>query len=262
MKKLAFVLLFTFAAQAQKAVDVRVEQIADRRTSSGTFSSLTLSLEMPTVMSSTVAASRVLVSAATDDAGNSLLPDAEREVQFAENMRAEMLPRGAKDGPVSVSLELKNPPRTATMIRDARGEIELFMPSKDANSIAELTKFMPASGKAVSHKALKANGVEITFLTAAQIDAENAKREDWAKIQPQEGEIVVRIKDPNKRVYDWRYINAAGEPKRVSVNDSDGIGVISSWSEKMQPDGKLRVTMKSAKNTVKYPFALKDVPLP
>jgi hypothetical protein len=260
MKKLLLVLLISFAAQAQKAAEVKLDQIADRR-SSGSFASLTLSLEMPSVMSSTVAASRVLVTAATDDAGNDLLPADDREVQFAENMRSAMLPKGAGDAPVTVSLELKNPARTAKLLREAKGEIELLMPSKDPNSVAELTKYLPGSGKPISNKALKANGVELTFLTAAQLEAENAKRE-YGKIELQESDVAVRLKDPNKRIHDVRYIDAAGEAKRVSTSDYEGITVISTWSGKPQADWKLRILMKSPKNVVKYPFALKDVPLP
>lgn len=262
MKKLAIVLLVTLAAQAQKVAEVRVDQISDRRTSSGSFASMTLSLQMPTVMSSTVAASRVVVTSATDDAGNNLLPDSSQEPSFQENLRGEMLPKGAPDAPVSVSLELKNPPRTATLLREAKGEIELFMPSKDPNSVAELSKFLPGSGKAQSSKALKANGVEITFLTPAQVEAENQKREEYARINLQENEVAVRIKDPNKRIHDLRYVDGNGELKRLSLNESDGVGVLSTWSGKPEPNWKLRVMMKSPKNTVKYAFALKDVQLP
>ena len=166
-------------------------------------------------------------------------------------MRAEMLPPGAEDRPVSVSLMLKNPVRSATKLREARGEIELYMPAKDPNSTADITKFLPASGKPLTHKALKANGVEIMFLNAALLDAENKRREEYARISLDEGDFAVRIKDPNKRIHSIAYVDAAGAVQRVSTRDDDGVTILSTWIGKPQPDWKLRVSMKTAKNVVR-----------
>jgi hypothetical protein len=259
MKKIMLVLLAATLAQAQKPVDVRIQQVNDRRTA-GSFAQLTVALELPSVKSSTVAASRVLVRTATDDAGNDLVDHQAEELPLEPNLRAEM--PGAEDGPVSVSLVLKNPSRTATKLREARGEIELFMPGKDPNSTAEMTKFLPASGKPLAHKALKANGVEIAFLNAAQLDAENKRREEYARLSLDESDLAVRIKDPNKRIHSLTYVDGSGAPQRVSTRDDAGVIILSTWSGKPQPDWKLRVSMKTPKNVVRYPFALTDVTLP
>ena len=255
MKKLLPVLLFiTLAAQAQKPADVKVHQVNDRRNAGSSFAELTIIMELPAVQASTVAASRVLVSTATDDSGADLVARGAEEPMLYPNMREE--------GAATVSLTLKNPARTSTKLREARGEIELYMPSKDPNSTAEVAKFLPASGKPLAHKALKANGVEITFVSAAQLDAENKKREEYARLQLDDSEMAIRIKDPNNRIHELGYVDSKGELQRVSTRGDEGITIISTWTGKPQPDWKLRVQMKTAKNVVRMPFALTDVPLP
>ena len=285
MKKALAALLFALPLFAQKAVETNIQQISDRRTS-GSFKQLHIVLELPKIKSSEVAASRVLVSEAVDDAGQSLVDTERGQPELETNHMATMMSGEESTRPVTVSMTLASPARTSTKLKAVRGEIELFMPSKDANSIADIPKFMSLTGKALSHKALKANGVEITLLSAAQIEAEKkklaeAKRKESAQsgwegpdleglvksffeslFQVQESELLARVKDPNKRIQEIAYIDAAGETKRVMMRDDEGLTVLSSWSEKPAPDWKLRVSMKTPKNLVRHSFALSDVALP
>jgi hypothetical protein len=286
-KAIALLLLSASAALAQKPVDVTVQQVNDRRTN-GSFSQLMLSLQLPKVPSSQVAASRVLVKTAVDDTGQSLLDPEMREPDLETNLRPSMAPDSEKDTPVSISLTLKNPSRKATKIGQVRGEIELFMPSKDPNSIAEVPKFASFSGKPLTHKALKANGVEIALVSPAQIEAEKkrigeAKRKEYKESGWEDGEdlenmvkssleytlrfepsdVPVRIKDPNHRIQQIAYVDAAGEVKQVMLRDGEqGISTLSTWGDAPQPDWKLRVSLKTPKNLVRYPFALENVALP
>ncbi|HKR62623.1 MAG TPA: hypothetical protein VJZ00_02735 [Thermoanaerobaculia bacterium] len=278
MKKLIFVLLLATPLLAQ----VTVTQVNDRRTSGKFFAHLTLSLELAKVKSADVAASRVLVTTATDNAGNSLI-DAEAQAPSLEpNSR---MSDAEPTTPATVSLELKNPERKATSLKEVRGDIELYMPSKDPNSVADVAKFLSFSGKTLTHKALKANGVEIALISPAQIDAEkkrigDVKRKeakdagyDDADIESvvksylestlnlDEGEVLVRIKDPNKRIQSLNFV-AGTEAKHVSMSEEEGFVKLSSWGDKPQPDWGLRVSMTTPKNLVKQPFTLKDVPLP
>jgi hypothetical protein len=253
MKKIFPILLIAVTAAAQKPADVRISQVNDRR-SSGSFAQLTLLLELPAMTAASVAASRVLVTAAKDDAGTDLMDAEQQEPMLEENFR--------KEGVATVSLNLKSPARSASKVVEAKGEIELFMPGKDPNSTAELTKFLPGNGKPVTNKALKANGVEITFMTAAQLDADNAKREEWQRITLEENDLAVRIKDPQKRIQGLTYIDSKGEEQRLNDRDAEGVTIFSNWAGKPGPDWKLRVNMKTAKNTLRMPFVVRDVALP
>jgi hypothetical protein len=269
---------------AQKPAEVTIKQVNDRRTSGTFFAELTISLELPKVRAMDVAAARVLVASAVDNAGNSLVDD---KAEQQELMLTPRMGMGNEDSavPASVSVKLKNPDRKATSVKEVKGEIELYMPSKDPNSIAEIPKFLSFSGKPLAHKALKANGVEITLVTPAQLEAEkkrlgDAKRKEAKEsgyegedldnvvkyyleslFTVEEGDVLVRLKDPNKRIQDVRYL-AAGEEKTVSLRDEQGFVLLSSWGDKPQPDWGLRIAMTTPKNLVRQAFSLTNVPLP
>jgi hypothetical protein len=274
-------------AQKPAPVDVTVQQVNDRRTS-GSFSQLSITLELPKVKAGDMAASRVLIAAASDDTGRSLADPQQSEPQLEPNMRRpDAAGAETKPSPATVSVTLLNPDRKATKVKEVRGEIELYMPGKDANSVAEIPKFLSLSGKPLPHKALKANAVEIAILNAAQLEAErkrilDAKRKEYkasgwedgedlenmlrsqteSLLALEESDLLVRIKDPNHRIQNIVYVDAAGETKNISTRNDEGLTYFSTWGEKPQPDWKLRVSMKTPKNTVRYAFALKDVPLP
>lgn len=290
MKKILIVLslLATLSAAAQpKPVDVVVQHINDRR-SGGSFSELTIAMQLQGVQSSQVAASRVLVSAAVDDTGTSLLDTEKGEPGLEVNARASMLDEREIESPVTVALTLKNPSRKATKVKEVRGEVELFMPAKDPNSVAEVSKFLSFSGKAIDHKALKSNGVEILLLSKADIETERKKiadahRKEYKEAGYEDGEdlentiksmmeytlnveendVPVRIKDPQNRVQELEYVDSTGEVQRVHIRDlHEDIGAITTWGDPPGSDWKLRVKMKTSKNLVRHAFVLKDVALP
>lgn len=289
MKKTVLFLLLSSALPgfAQKPGDVVVQQVNDRRTS-GSFAELTITMEVPKVMSSQVAASRVLVTAATDDTGGTLI-DAQKEAPKLESNSRGMMGGGKeKDEPVTVSLSLRNPSRKATKVKEVRGDIEFFMPSRDSNSVAEVPKFLSMSGKSLTHKALKNNGVEIQLLSKAQIDAErkkiaDAKRKEYKDagyedgedldnlvkssmeytLNPEPSDVPVRVKDPKGAIQELEFVDSKGEVKHVSLNSlHEDIQSVSSWGEAPGADWTLRVKMRTAKNIVRQPFVLTDVSLP
>ena len=292
MRTIVSLALALFAAPAiaqPKAtpVEVNIKQVADRRTS-GSFSHLTISLDLPKISSRDVEASRVLVAAATDDSGRNLLDPEASEPQLEPNFRGSLTGRDDKiPPPATINVTLKNPDRKAKTVKEIRGEIELYMPGKDPNSVAEIAKFLSSSGKPLAHKALKANGIEIALVSPAQLTAErkrlgDAKRKEYADagwppgedldnmvksyteslLTVDDSDLLVRIKDPNQRIQDITYIDAAGETKRISTRTDEGFTYLTTWGEKPQADWKLKVSMRTAKNIVRHSFALKDVALP
>jgi hypothetical protein len=271
--------LIAITLAAASLVDVAVQRVNDRRTS-GSFSQLDIVIEVSKIKAADVTASRVIVAAAADETGRDLV-DPERQTYLDPNFRVG----GDAADPVTVSVTLKNPARNATKVEEVRGEIELYMPSKDSNSVAEVAKFLSFSGKPLAHKALKANGVEIALVSPAQLAAEkkklgDAKRKEYADLG-YEGEtldsvvssyteslldldatqVLLRVKDPNKRIQEVVFVDSAGEIKRGSMRDEEGFAILSTWEEP-KPDWKLRISMLTNKNLVKHAFVLKDVPLP
>jgi hypothetical protein len=285
----AFIILISDALLAQpKAtpIQVDVQQVNDRR-SNGHFSNLTIAIELPKIRSIDVAASRVLLTSATDDSGASLLDAEAGEPSLEQNARGMLDDKESQKAPLGVRVMLKNPERKATMLKEVRGEIELYMPARDPNSVAEVPKFLSFSGKPVRHKALKANGVDIALVSPKQLDAERKRFGDAKRVEAKESgwedgedldalvkgyvdslwtvdesDVLVRIKDPNHRIQDISYVNAAGETKRISTREDEGLTYFSTWGEKPQADWKLRVSMKTAKNVLRHSFTLTNVPLP
>jgi hypothetical protein len=283
MKKLLAIALFALPLFAQPKLDVNVKQVNDRRTK-GSFSQLTITVELPKLKNAEVAASRVLVSSAVDDSGETLVDAEASAPELESNMRGSY---GGAAEPMAVAVTLKNPARKATTVKQVSGEIELFMPGKDPNSVAEIAKFTSQSGRTLSHKALKANGVEITPVSEAQLAVERKRlgevhRKELADagydeeslksgmadymesvLKFDDAAVPLRVKDPNKRIQEMVYVDGKGEVKRAMMRDEgNGYTVLSTWGEKPQADWKLRVSMKTPKNIVRYPFVLTDVALP
>jgi hypothetical protein len=274
-----------FAQTSNKPIEPKVFQVNDRRTN-GSFSRLAVYVELPGVKNVEVAASRVLLRTATDDSGTNLLPDQKEEPQLDENARQQFGKDEATPSPMTVSIELKNPARTAKMLKEVHGDVELYMPSRDPNGTANISKFMSQSGKSLSDRALKANGVDIAVISKAQFDATKTaageKRRAEAKAEgkegedlesdvkyfldnyyaPEEGEVLLKVSDPNKRIESISYVDATGTVKRTHMQDEKGMTVLSMYGEKPAPDWSLRVNMKTAKNLARYPFVLTNVALP
>jgi hypothetical protein len=287
----AFVAIAPMSAQTKKGgssaptpVEASVAQIHDRRTTSP-FSQLSVSLELAGTTASDVAAARVTIQKAVDDTGRDLVDPEEGEPQFAQTT-GSFLPSDAAKGPASIDLALLNPSRDATTIAEIRGEVELYMPKKDPDATALIPKFLSLAGKPVTNKALKASGVEISVLGPSQLEAEKKKaskaRADQLKkegndaetikwmiesfessfVTPDEGEVVLKVKDPNKRIHEYAFVDGAGEAQRVFPRDSDGFTLLSTYGAKPAADWNLKVTLRTPKTMSKRSFVVKGVELP
>jgi hypothetical protein len=184
---------------------------------------------------------------------------------------------------------MKNPPRKAKVLKEVAGEIELFIPSRDPNGEAKVEKLLTLAGKPLSHPALKANGVTISVLSAAQIAAERKKAEaaESARIR-KEGttdedsiksmvesalwsfpkgdgkteKIVLKVSDPKKAIESMTTFDGAGQRVYAMPSEVAGFTVLEAFNDKPKPDWSLVVAMRSEKSLVRHTFAFKDVPLP
>lgn len=290
MVRSAFVAMLLFVAapellaqrgtRAPAPVEMKIAQVNDRR-GGEYFERLQLMVELPKYTSKEVVAARVLVTSAVDETGRNLVPE-----ESGEPGLESLGGLSGDDDPVRLAFDLAPPAREASRINEIRGEVELYMPSKDANSVAVIPKFLASKGKALSNKALKANGVEITLLSDQQYEAQKkkaaeAKRQELIKEDypqdliedivksfleyyptPEENDVMVLMKDPKKVIQEITYVDGAGETKRVFVRDNEGIAFLSTWEGKPADDWTMRVSMKTAKSLARMPFALSGVELP
>jgi hypothetical protein len=265
---------------------VSVVQVHDRRSDGSFFKRLEIDLELPDVPAADVAAARTVVTAAVDDTGRTLVPADSGKGPLQPIQQGRPGASGDKPERARVTLELKNPARKANVVASVTGEIELYMPGRDPNSVATISKFTAQEGKPLSDPALKANGIAITVMGKDQLEAEKkrlleklkqeAKKEgikgealaeriaDFSSefLKPEEGDIVLKVQSPEGRIQRMVYVDPAGEEKPASTSEKQGFTVLSTWGEKPGPDWSLRVRMNTPKTLVRYSCALKDVPLP
>ncbi|HUF18288.1 MAG TPA: hypothetical protein VMS12_09630 [Thermoanaerobaculia bacterium] len=269
--------------KAPEPVEMTVRQVNDRR-GGQFFERMSLVVELPRIAAKDVAAARVLLSSASDDTGKSLIGD-DRDEPPLESPRGIGWD-GEGEEPTVLSFNLGTPARAASSVKEVRGEVELYMPSKDPNSVALIPKFLASRGKALTHKSLKSNGVEISLVSEQQYEAEKkrlgeAKRKEMladgypedsiASILesffeyfpvPDANDVVVRIKDPKNVLQEIAYVDSSGETRRVSMREDEGFTFLSSWEGPPEENFALRVSMKTAKTMMKYPFVLTNVALP
>ena len=265
--------------------NARIAQLQDRR-SSGHFARCTLGIELPDIPAVEAKAARVVVKKAVDDLGTDLVPEDAAEARLEETQRGMFAKPGDKTVTI-VFAEMKNPPRAAKALKEVSGEIELFVPSRDPNGEARIEKFLALSGKAATHPALRANGVEISFVSKAQLDAERKKAEEAeaAKLKKEgyddadsiksmvenalysfpkgeEREVILKVKDPKKAIQEIKAFNGSGERVFGTDSEESGFRVLTFWNDPPQADWTLSVQMRSDSSLVRHTFAFRDVPLP
>jgi hypothetical protein len=274
------------AAPAKPApANAKLAQLQDRR-SSGHFARCTLGIELPDIPAVEAKAARVDVKKAVDDLGTDLVPEDAAEARLEQTQRGLFAKPGDKTITI-VFAEMKNPPRKAKTLKEVSGEIELFMPGRDPNGEAAFDKLLSLAGKPFVHPALKANGVEIAYLSDAQVAAERKKAEaaEAAKLKKEgytdegsikemvesalysfpkggEAQIVLRVKDPKKAIQDLKLVDGEGNPAFAGKSEEAGFTVLEFWGDKPKPDWGLKVQMQSDRSLVRQTFVFRDVPLP
>ncbi|MGK2859859.1 MAG: hypothetical protein ACSLFQ_21905 [Thermoanaerobaculia bacterium] len=275
---------------AQSGVGVEVKEVSDSRAKAGPFSgNLELKLELTGSGLDKINAARVVVKEARDEKGNDLWSGGEQ---------ADFMPRDWNLG--QLQIRLKNPARAAKTMRIA-GNVELFVPSKDPNSIVKIDKVLTKMDKPLSNKSLKTEKLSITVLSPkkqeekrdqnklddkkiAEIRAE-AKKEgvdekevealiELAKALQElgagsgaEGAVVLTGKQADMdRLLSVRLLKADGSevsiPSRSSSTSGDDVIMTLEPSEPPPADVTLELTLLTKKATMSVPYELKSIQLP
>ncbi|MHB0970316.1 MAG: hypothetical protein ACYC7A_11155 [Thermoanaerobaculia bacterium] len=266
-------------------LEASVSQVNDRR-STAFFSQLSIRLELGGITASEVSAAKVKITKAVDDTGRDLTDPEAGEPAF-QPMPGPMSLNEDPERPAMLEVALKNPDRNAITVKEVMGDVEFYMPGKDPDAVAYFPKFKTMTGKPLTHRALKANGVEISIVSDAQIEADKKKAAEAKRkeaiaegadeemveyavssveeyyFKPEPGEFVLRIKDPNKRVHDLQFVTPSGEAQRLFSQEREGgYTVISSFGETVDVNWDLRVNLRTAKSVSRHKLELKDVELP
>lgn len=272
------------ATPAPLPANVKLAQIADER--GGPLPGLSLTLQLPDIVSSEVAGQRVLVQKALDDRAASLLPPDADGARMEANTWGLMAGKDEKPSPLSVVVRLRSPSREASALKEVSGVLELFMPGRDPAAMTSIPDFLKSAGKPVADPALKANGVEITVVTKAVLDGdkkaaadrlrqksirEGLKGEDLEEAVSRvyddfpEGEkwtLLLKLKDPQGRIQQFSYVTDKGQEIPVTKSNERGYTGLFHGENVPGPGWTLRVRMRTDRTLARYSFQLTDVPLP
>ena len=273
-----FVLLIAGSANAQ--VQTQLGDVKDSRTTGQFFGGLEVKIKLLGDPVSDAESIRTVITKAVDDTGRDLIDHEKQKNEFEKK-------NGQRQQTWELSVDLKNPTRKATAIKELTGTADLYVPKNDPDSIVKVEEFQKTGGQPIVSPALSAAGVEVVAYTKEQADAEKAKQAEEAKknskanigeaIAGAFGEIFNMGGGPNGitvQLTDPKEIVAGVEFQDASGTKIPGNGWSSSGNRKTKqiktynfqtklPDtARLVIYLATPKSIVSAPFALKDVFLP
>jgi len=193
-----------------------------------------------------VETARVVVEAAVDDLGTSLVPAG------AANAKHEPPRGGDAASPVVLAVPLKLAARAAASLREVSGTIELYVPDADPGAVVTVPRFRSRAGSTLASASFVEQGVTIALASAQEAEALPADPD----------ELVLRVADPNGRVEGFYFVDPEGTAWATDREERGGLVVVSARAEAPGPEWGLRVRLKTPSTLRRYRFALKDVPLP
>jgi hypothetical protein len=265
------------AASAKPArYTVTAGEVTDRRRNDGNFSSLEIELKLGGEGLEAVQGARAVVRKAVDDTGRNLLQENRQSNDFQK-------PSGETPG---LKIELKNPARRAGSLKEVSGQVELFVPDRDAASTVKVEKFLSRLDRPIASPALKAAGAQVMVVSRKMYDEEKRKDEERRKKEAEgagiagamaqafgalfsgmfgeigENDLLIKVDDENKKVFAIEAADASGKKiDNRGTMQTSGFWILS-YGEKLPPDATLKIYLMTPKALVSTPFALKDVTLP
>ena len=276
-------LITASAAWAQTGVRVELDDVTDNRVEAGEFRG---GLEMRVKLEGTnldkATAARIVVKEAKDDRGNDLGKGAGS---------SDFTPRDYNSGTLQVAVG--SPARAARTVK-IKGNVELFVPTRDPNALVKVDNALANLDKPLSAKALKAAKIAITPLSpAAYAKVLEERKIDDKKIAsireegkkrgvpekeielmiglaqalqsmnepPGEGTVILSGRQEDfDRVFRIDILGADGEPIDIPSRSTSSMGDDSIMTlQPSQPppaNAALRLHLLTAKSKVSSPFEL------
>ena len=269
----AIVLVFATVSNAA-AITPSIGEIKDSRTTGQFFAGLDLQLKLVGDEMGDVKGIRTQLSKAVDETGRDLINPEKLRGDFEE------FNPGGWQGNV-VTLSLKNPARKAAVIKELKGEIELFMPAKDPNSIIRVPNFLANAGKPIQAPALKSAGVEFIALNKAEYDKIQAKKKEEAKaeavkqglppeamdffggfMQVGDNDLSLEINDPNNKIVSYEIQDAKGNKISTQGSMSTGNTKVVSFGQPVPADAQLVIYVMTPAAVQVAALSFNDIALP
>jgi len=156
IQKLALSLISTIAivASADAQVQTQLGDVKDSRTTGQFFGGLEVKIKLLGDSVADAESIRTVINTAVDDTGRDLVDHEKEQNKFV-----------TRDGQSrqiwELNLNLKNPMRKATTIKELTGEADLFVPKNDPDSIVKVDDFQKQGGQPIASPALSAAGIAV-----------------------------------------------------------------------------------------------------
>jgi hypothetical protein len=275
---LSLCVAFALAITAKAQVQTQLGDVEDSRTTGQFFGGLKVQIKLLGDPVTDALSRRIIVKTAVDDTGRDLV-DHEKEKNEFEAFNHN-------GGQNHIDLKLKNPARKASTIKELSGEVELFTPKNDPDSVVTIAGFQALGGKPIESPALAAAGIEISTYTKEQSDtakaknAEKNKKDSKANIGDALSEafagmfsggggpndITVQTKDPSLKLVQIEFQDASG--KKIKQNGwsshSDHGTEMKTYNfpSKLPETTQLVIYISTQKSIVRAPFVLTNIFLP
>lgn len=272
-------LTLALLASSAFALDVQIGDVKDSRTTGQFFGGLEIELKLIGDGLNDATALRKTVTSAVDSTGQNLINNEELSDGFEE------LSRYGGEVSNTFTLKFRNPSRKADKLTELKGEVELFIPKNDPQSIVSINGLATWTGKPLTQPALKDAGIELKLLTAEQQKAERKAQNEAriAELKKQgvsesmikmaeesydmfgggdENGITYQVKDPNNKLIGVSFWAPNGEEIRNNGSMTSGSEKTFYFNEKLPADTTLKIYVLSSKSVVKVPIQLANLVLP
>jgi len=271
---------------SERAAGVMVQagDVKDSRTTGKFFANLEVELKLLGDDLEGAKGYRCSVTTAIDDTGRNLIKEEQDHKEFSDI---------DSDNPnnIQVTIQLKNPARKATTVKEITGEIDIFKPGNDPASVVTITNLAEQTKTLLKHATLSAAKIDVIVLSKKQQDqdikaAEQSKANEAATDPEKAGEeigkafgkafsgmfsgmmggsensMIMQIKDPQSKLLKVEFLDASGKVIKPEGCMTSSEVRSFDFSEPLPQGAQLRIYVATTKSFVKAPFTLRDVFLP
>ena len=231
----------------------QIRDVVDRRSTDFEESELQVQLRVFGAIPEGVRRIQARIETAADDTGKNIVPAAK------ENDWDDFKARDGKT--FNYNLKLKNPAREAKEIPTVVGELNLFMPRRDAAAI--FTVPLPADlSKPFSHPTLAANGIKLTMWMAKEYRALTKENQELPEDDVEDNSLVIRADDIESRLVEVEFLAADG--REIDIEDQTReVNTTGYDFRRPLPAGvQLRFSVATDLATFTIPLRLEKVPVP
>ncbi|MEO7296973.1 MAG: hypothetical protein ABI042_00195 [Verrucomicrobiota bacterium] len=259
---LASVIAQSSPAQNAESLKIQIGDVKDTRTTGKFFAGLDVDLKFIGDLMDSAERIKVIPSQAIDETGKNLIDPEKKSDSFNKI--------GQSSGQKNFTLKLRNPARRANSIKELSGEVQIFAPSLDADSVVTITNVASnATALPLENKSLKTAGAELSILNRAQYDELKSKRNPAVGIEQlfsafiptHPNGLAILVKDPQARIIGFEAIDAKGKTLFVPRTWKDDLSIYD-VSKGLDPEMSVRILLGTPKSLVKVPFKFTDIALP